>query len=223
MTFVGNIRCVAYRCQDEVARGKRLCLAHQRRLDQGGGLPTAGELSLGDPSGHGLFGVVDRSDTGVLCHECGKRFVNLGVHLQRTHQIDGIVYRRRHGIRAKESLAMTAAPDGLPRRRPHPCKRCNTEITTEGKLCTTCSQQRKDELKRRRSPKVKPERVRWRKLTENEKVELLAARQDELPALIQKLQQDRIPSKVIGQVLGNHPTWMSRHYPRPGWGRKGQE
>ena len=213
MAPVGDIYCVAYRCQHEAASGRQLCRAHQRRLDQGGGLPTADELFPGDPSGHGVFGVVDRSDTGVLCHECGQRFNRVGPHLPRAHHIDVTTYRKRHGIPTAQSLAMPATLDGLPRQKPHPCNRCHTELTTPGKLCTTCGQQRKDELERRRN--LPPEQPGWRPLTTHEKADLLKASEDELPSLIHGLQRDHVPSRAIGVVLGRTPFWMSRHHPRP--------
>lgn len=138
--------CVAYRCLEETYKGGRLCRAHQRRLDRGGGLPTAAELLPEDPSGQGLYGFVDRSDSGVLCHECGQRFARLGTHLHRTHHIAVAAYRRRHGIPPAESLAMPPLPNGLPRRKPPTCNRCRIALTIPRKLCTNCNHQRRDEL-----------------------------------------------------------------------------
>lgn len=219
--FVGEKRCVAYRCLQEPARERRLCREHQRRLDRGGGLPTASELLSGDPSGRGVFGYVDRDDVGVLCHECGHRFARLGVHLHRTHQLQVALYRRRHGIRASESLAMPPLPDGSPRRKPHTCNRCATVLTTPDKLCVNCRQQRRMDLEERREHTAKPPtRERWRTLTNDECAELLAADPGELPRRVRELQQDRVPSYAIGEVLGRNPAWMSLHHARLGWGKK---
>lgn len=211
---------MAYRCVDEVAKGGRLCRAHQRRLDRGGGLPTSCEKFPGDSSGHGLFGFVDRNDSGVLCHECGQRFAALAPHVLRTHTMEVAAYRHLHGLDAAESLAMPRSVDGLPRRRPHPCNRCGTEVTTSGKLCANCGQERKVELERRRNAEAKPKRPRWRPLSEKEQAELLAAGGDELAVLVQMLQRDRVPSREIGDVLGRSRLWMSQHHPGPGWGEK---
>ena len=214
---------MAYRCLDESAPGRRLCRDHQRRLDRGGGLPTAAERFPGDPSGHGIFGVVDRSTDGVLCHECGERFDRLGPHVQRAHHTNVATYRRDHGISAADSLAMPPTPDGRPWRKPRPCRRCKVELITWGKLCAHCSQRRQQELHRRRNPELYPQPPKWRTLTKNEQEELLTATAEELPPLITRLQHERVPSKVIGETLGHAPAWMSRHHPRPGWGRKEQD
>lgn len=183
----------------------------------------AGERFSGDPSGHGLFAVVDRDDTGVLCHECGQRFISLAPHLLSTHRINAATYRQSHGIPASESLAMPPPADGLPRRKSHPCKRCSTIITTPGKLCGACSQQRRHDLHRRRPPELHPKPPTWRQLTDEEKTELLTAIPDELAAVISRLQYDRVPSKAIAETLGYAASWMSRQHPRPGWGEKGKE
>ncbi|MGO1487838.1 MAG: MucR family transcriptional regulator [Arachnia sp.] len=210
---------MAYRCQEDAVPGGQLCRAHQHRLDRGGGLPTAAETLPGDPSGHGVFGVIDRNNTGVLCHECGQRFARLGNHLRRAHQMNATLYRQRHGLPAAESLSMPPSPDGLPQSKLHPCSRCHTEFTTPGRLCPTC-RQHKNERKRQRQLEAESKKPQWRTLTTTEEKELLTAPVDELSDLIERLQQDRIPSKAIGGVLGRDPVWMSRHHPRPGWGNK---
>lgn len=208
--------CVAYRCNERARRGP-LCPTHKRRLDRGGGLPTAGELFPGDVSGFGQFGVVDRDDTGVLCHECGQRYASLGVHIRKTHGIDVRQYRRVHGLRSSQSLALPPRDDGQPRRRPRPCYRCGSPQTTPSKLCPPCGQERRAELEARRTrPSPCPKPARWRALTATESIQLQRADQDELRALVPALQQSRVPSKVIAVALGRTPGWMTKHFPRSG-------
>ncbi|WP_407703346.1 hypothetical protein [Tessaracoccus antarcticus] len=141
----------------------------------------------------------------------------------RTHHINAATYRQRHGIPSRESLAMPPSSDGLSRRKPHPCRRCDTLITTPGRLCDACSQQHKHDLHRRRHPELYPKPLKWRELTNDEEIELLTATPDALSDLITRLQTDRVPSKTIATTLGYAAAWMSRHHPRPGWGEKDQE
>lgn len=218
MTLVDRSDCVAYGCVEVASRGGQLCRAHQRRLNQGGGLPTAAEPQLGDSSSCGTFGVVDRNGSGVLCHECGRRFARLPRHLKNAHQITSAMYRQRHGIPPNESLSMPALPDGRRRSDPHPCERCDIEVITPGKLCGVCSTQRRREREERRRRAAEPSRPRWRPLTNDESAQLLDATPDDRPTLIQALQRDRVPSRAIGTVLGRKTTWMAQHHPRPEWG-----
>jgi len=92
-------------CQDPVfSRG--LCRPHYRRVSRGQDLdPDQGRHIGVTPSGHGVWGVVDVDDTGRLrCHDCGRAFVALGVHVGMIH---GSVrdYRLRHGLPMVVSLA----------------------------------------------------------------------------------------------------------------------
>lgn len=43
--------CGAHRCLDEATKGRRWWRAHQRKLDQNCGLPTASERLSGEPAG----------------------------------------------------------------------------------------------------------------------------------------------------------------------------
>lgn len=89
--------CVACGCANGT-RGSQLCREHVRRLNRGEGLPTANELRLEDTSGFGVYGALDINAYGILCSECGRRFIRLGNHLRRTHALDSREYRRRHGV-----------------------------------------------------------------------------------------------------------------------------
>lgn len=199
------MRCVAHRCPDEAEPGRQLCKEHRQRLDRGEGLPTAGELVKGDPSGYGHYGILDIDSTGIVCHECGHRFVGLGQHARRSHQLTADEYRQRHGIRQR---LMLPGPPG--RRRPRPC-RCGRLLTGKAKMCQQCRKRRAVEA----AALKQPPRPRWRDLTDVEREQLSAASPDELGPLIEQLQRDRVPSKQIGAVLGQDSSWMSTHWPRP--------
>ena len=98
----GVSRCGAFGCVMQT--GDPLCVFHARRVRRGLGLPTAAYLRVGDPSGHGVWGRVDRTAEGVLCHECGQRFASLGIHLARAHEltvgpgVSGSARDRRRGV-----------------------------------------------------------------------------------------------------------------------------
>ena len=175
----------------------------------------------GEASGHGLWALVDRTASGILCHECGRRFASLGIHLNRAHDISTRAYRHRHGLPAKESLTVRGTAD-QPRRRPHPCGRCGTELTAPGKLCADCRVVRQQEAEDRRLAASMPRlrRQRWRPLTDEERDRLVNSRRDEVGPLIEALQRDSVASVEIGTALGRSQTWMARHHPRPGWGRR---
>ena len=212
-------RCAALGCDSRAVDGP-LCGLHADRLEQGLGLPTWRDLRVvGEASGHGQWGLVDRTDSGVLCHECGQRFASLGIHLARVHDITTRAYRHRHGLPAKASLALRGTSE-QPRRRPHPCGRCGTELTDPGKLCGDCRIIRRQEAEARRAAELKPRprRERWRLLTDDERDQLASTPSDDLAVLVETLQRDRVTSAEIGTVLGRSPKWMARRHPRPGWG-----
>lgn len=61
-------------------------------------------LSVGEPDGVGRFGVLDIDDDGLLCHECGVRFLHLGLHVWRAHGITARAYRLAHGLARTRGL-----------------------------------------------------------------------------------------------------------------------
>lgn len=207
------MRCVAVRCPDEAKPGGQLCPAHQKRLNRGGGLPTADEMAKGDLSGHGQFGIVDIDGLGVLCHECGARFAGLGTHVSKAHYIDANEYETRHGVRPKNAPPRS---DGLPRRRAHPCKRCKSPVTTHGKLCAECKVEWLREQEERANRPKPHRRPRWRPLTEAERAELADADPDELSDIVRRLQLDRVGINAIAAELGRDVQQMRREYPRGG-------
>ena len=213
---MGMSRCGAFGCTTETV--DPLCIFHARRVRRGLGLPTVDDLRVGDRSGHGVWGRVDRTAEGILCHECGQRFASLGIHLARAHELTVRVYRDRHGIHDEESLAVASA--GRPRRRAHPCGRCGTILTVPGKLCDECRVTRLVELENRQAALAEPRPVkaRWRRLTGVERDDLLRAAPEEVGSLIASLQRSRVTSAEIAAVLGRSQKWMARTHPRPDWG-----
>lgn len=63
-----------------------------------------GRWSWGVRDGFGLYGVVDESAEGLLCHECGERHFHLGVHVARGHGITARRYRELHGLHLRRGL-----------------------------------------------------------------------------------------------------------------------
>ena len=57
-------------------------------------------MKVGDLDGFGRFGVLDRDEDTVVCHECGKSYRSLVQHLHYTHQMSTADYRARHGLPA---------------------------------------------------------------------------------------------------------------------------
>ena len=85
----------------QVARG--LCLLHYKR--QRTGKPLEGPATrVGDPDGYGTYGVLDRGDDGVLCHECGEWYRSLGAHSRLVHGMTAAEYRAAHGRPRRQPL-----------------------------------------------------------------------------------------------------------------------
>jgi len=92
-------------CTDQVfSRG--MCRRHYRGVARGGTIDLD-EPAIGSPSDHGRWGIldIDESDGGRLtCHDCGRSFIALGVHIGMAH--GGVRdYRLRHGLPLHASLA----------------------------------------------------------------------------------------------------------------------
>lgn len=78
-----------------VARG--LCRKHYS-ASRRGRLDATPTPQVGSPSGFGRFGVVDRDEDTITCHECGARLSTLWPHLAKEHGLTVAAYRRRHGL-----------------------------------------------------------------------------------------------------------------------------
>lgn len=86
-------------CQAGVfSRG--LCRPHYRRAARGLPLdPDDGHTVGVTPSGHGTWGAIATDDQGrLLCHDCGRWYINLAVHIGMTHRGGTRTYRLTHGL-----------------------------------------------------------------------------------------------------------------------------
>ena len=61
-------------------------------------------VRVGDIDGQGLFGVLDETAGGLLCHECGWRGQHLGLHVYRAHGLTASGYRSAHGLKRTRGL-----------------------------------------------------------------------------------------------------------------------
>ncbi|MBA2694616.1 MAG: MucR family transcriptional regulator, partial [Actinobacteria bacterium] len=84
--------------------------AHSRTLATANHLPTttghasgwSRDRTAGGRSRRvGRFGVVDETADGLLCHECGRRFIHLGLHVYKAHGVTANEYRVAHGLRRR--------------------------------------------------------------------------------------------------------------------------
>lgn len=55
-------------------------------------------MQVGDTDGHGRYAVLDDGPDGLLCHECGRRFTHLGLHVFKAHGMTAAAYRQAHGL-----------------------------------------------------------------------------------------------------------------------------
>lgn len=93
--------------RDAVARG--WCMLHYKRHRvRGLPLPTGTEPAVGDPDGHGRYGVMQRDEHAALCHECGGWFVSVGAHLGPVHGMTAAEYRAAHGLPRTQPLTSLA-------------------------------------------------------------------------------------------------------------------
>lgn len=65
------------------------------------------EPQVGDPDGFGTFGVLDETADGLLCHVCGSRFIHLGLHAFKGHEVTAAEYRAAHGL-GRRGLVVTS-------------------------------------------------------------------------------------------------------------------
>ena len=93
-------------CCDRPARlgAAGLCSLHQRRKLRGEPMTQPHDLVGQTPSGCGLLGVVERDETGVMCHECGRWLGGLSWHIAKAHQMTVVEYRQRHQLPATVPL-----------------------------------------------------------------------------------------------------------------------
>lgn len=70
-------------------------------------------VNVGDPDGHGTYGVVEEDDDGLLCHECGRRLTHLGLHAWKAHGMTAATYRAEHGLARSRGLVATPTRDTI--------------------------------------------------------------------------------------------------------------
>lgn len=100
---------------ERTERSGGLCGLHQRRRTLGEPMTQPHDLVGVAASGYGLLGIVERDETAVLCHECGRWLGALSWHIARTHGMTVADYRRVHGLPATEPLVSLAASESLSR------------------------------------------------------------------------------------------------------------
>lgn len=88
---------------------KGLCIYHYKRQRAGKPLEDEPKPAVGSPSGHGRYGIVDRDEHQVLCHECGEWFASVSGHIPGAHQMTVAEYRKRHGLPQRLSLLSIGA------------------------------------------------------------------------------------------------------------------
>ncbi|GAA2183340.1 hypothetical protein GCM10009785_26560 [Brooklawnia cerclae] len=94
--------CTVSGCgQKAVARG--WCMQHYKQWRRTGEIPVAGR-QVGEPDGHGRYGVLERHDDAALCHECGGWYVSVGAHVRLAHDMTADDYRRAHGLKRTQPL-----------------------------------------------------------------------------------------------------------------------
>lgn len=69
--------------------------------------------AYGSPDGHGRYGILDREDGRVLCHECGRWWQHLATHLAQGHRIRAADYRLAHGLSTGTALVGSQVRDAL--------------------------------------------------------------------------------------------------------------
>lgn len=61
-------------------------------------------MKLGDPDGHGYYGVLEEGPEGLVCHNCGRQHRHLGLHVWKAHGITAAQYRETHGLLRSRGL-----------------------------------------------------------------------------------------------------------------------
>ncbi len=100
-------------CEVEVfSRG--LCRKHYRQRARGAEEDRDDTPQVGvTPSGHGLWGHLTIENGRLVCHECGRSYLALGVHVGMVHDGGIRAYRLTHGLTMSTPLVVTELGDRL--------------------------------------------------------------------------------------------------------------
>lgn len=99
-----GLTCTVEGCGDP-AFSRGMCRRHYRRAAKGLPLTTPDDAKqVGvTPSGQSLWGVVEHDGDRLICHECGRSYINLAVHIGAKHC--GVKeYKLAHGLLMSQSL-----------------------------------------------------------------------------------------------------------------------
>ncbi len=96
-----------------VARSGGLCAVHQRRRTLGEPMIQPHDEVGTAVSGFGLLGIVDRTEDGVLCHECGRWLGGLAWHISKIHGMSIMEYRDKHQLPATVPLVSLSTSQRL--------------------------------------------------------------------------------------------------------------
>lgn len=66
--------------------------------------PLPHDLNFGDVDGFGQFEILEETEEGVICHECGGAYAHLGLHSAKAHDLLTVDYRIKHGLRRSTGL-----------------------------------------------------------------------------------------------------------------------
>lgn len=127
------------------ARG--MCRRHYRRAALG--LPVEdvddGQIVGVSRSGKSVWGVVEQDGDRLICHECGRSYINLSVHIAMAHDMSVRDYRLAHGLtmrqrlvseplqERKREIGMTVAHNLVDVRTPDTLRLADQRIITRGR------------------------------------------------------------------------------------------
>lgn len=80
-----------------------LCQRHYKQ-QRTGRLRDPHEPQVGSSAGHGQYGILERDEDSVLCHECGRRLQSLAWHLRKAHEMTAEDYRQAYGLGRSQEL-----------------------------------------------------------------------------------------------------------------------
>ena len=102
-------RCTSRCWSDHTRRGQARKRSGDLHAVPAPDTPGLLPMNLDEPDGHGHYGRLDDDpERGLLCHECGRRFIHLGLHAWRGHGLTANEYRAAHGLSRVHGLVTAA-------------------------------------------------------------------------------------------------------------------